>query len=342
MWGFCFFMRLLGKLDRQDPFYGFLKEHILPQVAEYNEHPEFTVHCLRGSNQVFLYTEEKSQKSVIGKFFYGLFEREWHVAARYLTREWEALEIFRNLGFNKAPFYVPKPLGRSYDINCCLVEEYCPGTTFSDVLKAGAHGKQGRLFRRLTVLADFLADLHNRTARPYEKVNFDSERHYAVTLVGNLRKKNLLHHHEIDALYYHIQKWAERQEMWEDNPVLVHGDATPANFLFRGHAEIVAIDLERSHLSDRLFDIGRIAGEIKHAFLLECDDPFQSEPFIGHFLWQYCSHFPHCGEAFRAITRRLPFYVAMTLLRISRNSWVASHHRKKLLDQAFLNFQYQG
>lgn len=335
-------MKHLGHLDHADPFYGYLKEHILPQYSVNIHNPHFSVHVLRGSNQVFLYKEEQTGVTVIGKFFYGLFERAWDIAARYLTKEWEALETFRALGFSKPPFYVPKPLGRSYDINCALVEEYCPGTTFSDVLKAGAHGKQGKLFRRLSILAAFLAKLHNTTARYHEKVNFDCERHYAVTLVMNLQKKHLVHHHDAESFYASIEQWSHKEIMWQDSSVLVHGDATPANFLFRNHTEIVAIDLEKSHYSDRLFDVGRIAGEIKHAFLLERDDPFFSEPFIGHFLWEYCTHFPNCPETFASITRRLPFYIGITMLRIARNSWVSSEHRKKLFDQAFLNFNYQG
>ncbi len=334
-------MKYIGRLDHADPFYGFLKEHIWPQIGD-SSHLHFSVHVLRGSNQVFLYTDEKSGVSVIGKFFYGLFERAYNVAAGYLTKEWEALEHFRALGFDKPPFYVPKPLGRSYDINCALVEEYCPGTTFSDVLKAGAHGHPNRLYRRLSVLADFLAKLHNKTAISSQRVDFNEERHYAVTLVNHLRKKNLVHNEEAESFYHLIAKWAEKEVMWQDNRVLVHGDATPANFLFRNHTEIVAIDLEKSHYSDRLFDIGRIIGEIKHAFLVERNDSLISEPFIGHFLWQYCTHFPHREDAFQAITRRLPFYVAITMLRIARNSWVNSEHRKKLLDQAFLNFHHQG
>lgn len=335
-------MKHLGSLDPDDPFYGFLKEHILPQLCGPLDNPSFEVRGLRGSNQVFLYTEKQTGITVLGKFFYGHFERAWDIAAKYLTREWESLETFRYLGFHTAPFYVPRPLGRSYDINCVLVEEYCPGATFSDVLREGAHGRHGRLYRRLSLLASFLAKLHNSTAKPHERVNFDFDRHYGVTLVSHLCKRHLISHHEAESLYHQIEHWSHKGIMWEDNQVLVHGDATPANFLFRNHTELVAIDLEKSHYTDRLFDIGRIAGEIKHAFLLEKDDPYASEPFIGHFLWQYCSNFPDCFAAFHSVTKRLPYYIAITMLRIARNNWISSQHRKKLLDQAFLNFHYHG
>lgn len=59
-----------------------------------------------------------------------------------------------------------------------------------------------------------------------------------------------------------------------------------------------------------------------------------AEPFIGHFLWEYACHFPDRNSAFEAITGRTPFYMAMTLLRIARNSWVDIDHRHLLITEA--------
>ncbi len=43
---------------------------------------------------------------------------------------------------------------------------------------------------------------------------------------------------------------------------------------------------------DRVFDVGRVAGEIKHFFMQHTGDGHLAEPFIGHFLWEYACHFP--------------------------------------------------
>jgi hypothetical protein len=59
-----------------------------------------------------------------------------------------------------------------------------------------------------------------------------------------------------------------------------------------------------------------------------------AEAFIGHFLWEYTRHFPDCGSAFASITRRVPFYMALTLLRIARNAWIDSGYRRQLLEEA--------
>jgi aminoglycoside phosphotransferase (APT) family kinase protein len=106
--------------------------------------------------------------------------------------------------------------------------------------------------------------------------------------------------------------------MWEDNQVLVHGDATPSNLLFGRDLSVIAIDLERMTRADRVFDLGRIAGELQHYFLQAKGNTHGAEPFIGHFLWEYACHFPDRDRAFRSITGRLPFQMALTLLRIAR------------------------
>lgn len=50
--------------------------------------------------------------------------------------------------------------------------------------------------------------------------------------------------------------------MWKDRQVLVHGDVTPANILFGDGPWVIAIDLEHMKAADRVFDVGRLAGEI--------------------------------------------------------------------------------
>ena len=77
-----------------------------------------------------------------------------------------------------------------------------------------------------------------------------------------------------------------------------------------------------------------INGELKHFFFRSTGDPHAAEPFIGHFLWEYCSHFPDRVSAFRAVTRRTPFHMGITLLRIARNSWIDCEYRWRLVGEA--------
>ena len=55
-----------------------------------------------------------------------------------------------------------------------------------------------------------------------------------------------------------------------------------------------------------------------HFFLQNTGNKYAAEPFIGHFLWEYSCHFPDREQTFRSITRRVPFYMGITLLRIAR------------------------
>jgi aminoglycoside phosphotransferase (APT) family kinase protein len=43
--------------------------------------------------------------------------------------------------------------------------------------------------------------------------------------------------------------------VWEDRRVLVHGDATPANFLFGAGLWVIALDMERLKVSHRVFGL---------------------------------------------------------------------------------------
>lgn len=122
--------------------------------------------------------------------------------------------------------------------------------------------------------------------------------------------------------------------MWSDNQVIVHGDATPENFLFGDGLHVISFDLERMRCADRMFDVGRMVAELSHFFMLYTGNRFKAEPFIGHFLWEYSCHFPDRMAAFRAITKRLPFYMGINFLRIARNSYFDWNYRQNLLNAA--------
>ena len=179
----------------------------------------------------------------------------------------------------------------------------------------------------------FLATPHNRTANGLG-VDFHQDCAYLDRLVRKLQTKQVIGACEADELSWLRDRWREKPRMWEDNQVLVHGDATPSNLLFGRGLTVIAIDLERMRRADRVFDLGRIAGELQYYFLQATGNKHAAEPFIGHFLWEYACHFPDRDRAFRSITGRLPFQMALTLLRIARNSWVSASQRRRLVEEA--------
>ena len=331
--------KYLGPLPKNDPLHYYLKNEILPELRRGANGGDFQVYQLAGSNDVYLYHDQASGQRVVGKFFLSAHKRDQAAAARKMSREYENLQRLRQHGFAAAPHYVVRPLGCNKGLNCVLVVEYQGGELFSDIILAAIYRGAGqRLYRKLTALAYFLASLHNRSALG-ERVDFNNDCVYMDRLVTRLATKHLLGQEEVFELQWLRGQWYGQKRMWQDQRVLVHGDATPDNFLLGSGLEVVAFDLERAKWADRVFDVGRIAGELKHFFLQATGDAQAAEPFIGHFLWEYACHFPDRHRAFQSITARIPFHLGLTLLRIARNSWIEPSYRPLLLAEAKNNLR---
>jgi aminoglycoside phosphotransferase (APT) family kinase protein len=310
----------------------YLVHDVLPQIGIRNSAAEFRVFTMKDS-KVYLYEERHSCAQVVGKFFVSRSHHRADAIQR-MSQEFENLQLLRGYGLAGYPHHVVRPLGTNAWLNNVLVEEYAKGVPLSAFVNGAIHeGRSQPLFDKLTALAYFLAALHNRTANG-QSVDFSQDCNYLNQLVRKLQALHVIGVWDADELYWLRDRWREKPRMWEDNQVLVHGDATPSNLLFGRGLSVIAIDLERMRRADRCFDLGRIAGELKHYFLQTGGNKHGAEPFIGHFLWEYACHFPDRGRAFHSITGRLPFQMALTLLRIARNSWVSALQRGRLVEEA--------
>ena len=322
----------VGHLSSRDPLHPYLVHDVLPQIGVHSSSAEFRVFSMKHS-KVYLYEDRHSHAQVVGKFFVSN-RRPTDEAAQRMRTEFENLQLLRSYGLAGYPHHVVRPLGTNAWLNSILVEEYTAGVPLSAYVNDAIYQGQSRsLYQKLTALAYFLATLHNRTANGHG-VDFHQDCAYLDRLVRKLRTKHVIGAWDADELYWLRDRWREKPRMWEDNQVLVHGDATPSNLLFGRGLSVIAIDLERMKRADRTFDLGRICGELQHYFLLASGNKHAAEPFIGHFLWEYACHFPDRYRAFRSITGRLPFQMALTLLRIARNSWVSAPQRGRLVEEA--------
>ena len=327
-------MKYLGHLSKQDPLYGYLHGDILPQIGVNVTSPDFRVFGMQASNHVYVYEELRSRTRIVGKFFYGIIDRSHETAFHHMEREFNNHNYLRSIGFNGYPHYIARPLGRNAGLDCVMIEEFCYGTPLDTfIVKAIREGAREELFEKLTSLAYFLATLHNRTATG-DRVDVNRDCSYFDRIMDQLKNWGHIGWDEAEDFHRLKEQWRAKEFMWEDNQVLVHGDATPSNILFGDVPWGIAIDLERMKTADRAFDVGRMAGEIKHFFMQHTGDKWPAEPFIGHFLWEYACHFPDRESAFRSINRRVPFHMGMTLLRIARNSWITNNYRRQLLDEA--------
>jgi aminoglycoside phosphotransferase (APT) family kinase protein len=326
--------RYLGYLSQSDPLYGYIEGHIAPQLGFNSPGAIYRVFKLTWSQAVYLYEERQGRVRIVAKF-----HDEHHPGAPLLPqktgeKEYRDLRYLRSLGFTSAPHYVVRPLGYDPGIGNALLMEYLEGDHLSSVINdAISQGTRDRLYCKLAALAHFLATLHNRTAGE-GRVDHEEAHDYAGKLIHSLVTKWGMGPADSGELHFLCEQWRVKGCMWEDRAVLVHGDATPSNFLFGPGRHTMAIDFERMKWADRVFDLGRLCGELKHSFFQTTGDAHGAEPFIGHFLWEYCCHFPDRMSAFRSVTRRTPFYMGITLLRIARNSWIDREYRWRLVGEA--------
>jgi aminoglycoside phosphotransferase (APT) family kinase protein len=324
----------VGYVAGHDPLHDFLSRIIRDRMGVYERQPAFRVFRLSGSNEVYAYEEKSSGTKVICKFYGPKFGWDRDRAASVAHQEYEGLKTLRRYNLVGSPHHVIRPLGVSGDINGVLAVEYFSGEEFSHAIaRATQHGDDAHLYWRLRALAYFLATQHNRTANG-ASVDFDPECRYFDKIVGGLQRADRIGQWDVDELSWLRDCWRDRPQMWEDRQVWLHGDATPANFLFGHGMDVAAIDLERMKRGDRMFDVGRVAGELQHSFMTAVGDWRRAEPFIGHFLWEYSCHFPDRERTFESITARAPYYMGLNLLRIARNDYIGQDYGGTLVRRA--------
>ncbi len=326
--------KYVGYVAGHDPLHDFLSRTIRDRMGVREPHPAFRVFRLSGSNVVYAYEEKFSTAKIICKFYGPRFSPDLDKAAWMAQQEYEGLKTLRRYNLIGSPHHVIRPLGYSRDINGMLALEYYSGEEFSHAItRATQHRDDAHLYWRLKALAFFLATQHIRTANG-AGVDFEPDCRYFDRVVGRLKKAHRIGQPDIDEFSGLRDRWRDKPQMWEDQQVWLHGDATPANFLFGNGMDVAAIDLERMKRGDRMFDVGRVAGELQHAFMSAVGDRHRAEPFIGHFLWEYSYHFPDRERTFESVTARAPYYMALNLLRIARNDYIGRDYGGRLVRQA--------
>ncbi len=324
-------LRYLGHLQRSDPLYDYLYHEIF--VARLGLEPDkgFRVFALHGSNAVYLYEDRRHARRVLGKFFDRHHDHDNNAAAEH---EFQVLSWLHRNGLGQGQHRVVQPLGVNPNFAGVLFECFVLGEPLHRIWARSHPGTDdGEMMHSLSDLAFFLARLHNHNVRG-DPVQFREVFPYFDKIVARLWRRGRAQQQEIDHLYHLRHLWEMDPAMYSDHCVRLHGDATPANFLVTGHHQLTAIDFERSHFGDRAYDLGMVSGELQHWALRQHGDAQLAENYIGHFLWEYSRHFPDQSAAFRAITQRQPFYQALTLLRIARNSYLGDHHAHTLIHQA--------
>jgi aminoglycoside phosphotransferase len=292
---------------------------------------EVRVEPLPASRQVLRFTFPAGGYAVVGKFFSAVPPQT--SADVSLAREYDHYLRLPELGLGNGDGLVPRLLGRWPERSLGLLLEAVPGPDLDHLLlRACLHGDPAPLFAAMEKLAHLLAFFHSRPV-PADLVAPEPALAYLDKVMAQLLEAGMLTREDWQALARERHAWEARFQDFSDPQVLIHGDATPTNFLFP-NGRAVALDLERLRVGDRLWDLSWVAGELKHAWGWRRADFSGSEAAIGHFFRRYLT----AAGLDPASTRRLfslnPFYMALAELRIARNLYLTRDYRRELVAEA--------
>ncbi len=289
---------------------------------------------LKASRPVYRFPGEAGQPAVVGKFFFAYPPAS--SPDRGLLQEYHNYRWAARLGLTAGgpgPGPLPRLLGRRPEVRLGLLLEDIPGPDLDRLLlRATLHGEADLLNRALEKLAALLARFHTRPL-PGTPVAATPARKYLDKVKGQLLARGLLTAEDRQALAAEGRLWEDRLRQFGDRQVLVHGDATPTNFLFPD-GRAVAVDLERLRRGDRLWDLSYLAGELKHAWGWRTGHLEGSEAVIRHFFAAYLAALPAAPGLAERLFALNPYYMALAELRIARNDYLSRDYRLALIAEA--------
>ncbi|AFV24743.1 hypothetical protein Mpsy_2539 [Methanolobus psychrophilus R15] len=209
---------------------------------------------------------------------------------------------YHNLKKAEQIISVARPIAISSDLNCVLVTEYLKGKNLLWYFQ-----RPEQLYDILASIALMLRRLHDST-----QVHYNREKEFGnfhdlldqLMLDGSTREY-------FDML---LGKWWHSPRIDCRHGSMIHRDASPLNYLIRNGIPYV-IDMESCwHHANSIRDVGTLCAEMKNYFQLNCGSGMKAEPYIGHFLWHYSKN----EEDFHRISKTLPFFMSIGLLRTAR------------------------
>jgi hypothetical protein len=321
----------MNHLPASDPLARALGQLVGPKAVCRAPAGEVQVESLPSSRKVLRFTFPGGEYAVVGKFFSAYPPQVSPDLS--LVREYHNYLQLPALGLANGRRLTPRLLGRWPERSLGLLLEAVPGPDLDQLLlQACDHRDPAPLYRGLEKLAHLLAFFHSRPA-PALPVLPDPALAYLDKVVGQLEAAELLTWEDCQALACERAAWKARFQDFADRQVLIHGDATPTNFLFP-NGRAVALDLERLRNGDRLWDLSWVAGELKHACGWRGQNLDGSEGAIRHFFRTYITAMDLDPPSTHRLYGLNPFYMALAELRIARNLYLTRDYRRELVAEA--------
>ncbi len=292
------------------------------------ESTDIYAETLPSSRQVQRFTLPEGM-AVVGKFFSAYPPQI--SADLSLAREYTSYRRLPALGLTNG--LTPRLLGRWPQAALGLLLESVPGPDLDNLMhQACCQGNNAVLNLGLEKLAYLLAIFHSRPV-PAAPATSAPALAYLDKIMGQLQQTGVLTSEDGQILGQERSWWKGRYREFADGQVLVHGDATPTNFLFPD-GRAVALDLEKLGVGDRLWDLSWVAGELKHAWGWRLQSFCGAEEAIGHFFKAYQTAANLPAPLMDRVYRLNPFYMALAELRIARNLYLGFDYRRELVAEA--------
>ncbi len=288
--------RHVSVLNPGDPFRDWLVEEVVGNRVQ-NKQCSVDVFKYSSSHTVCRYHFRVEHFNVMAKFFAEPTGR-----LKDYNPYKGMMNEYRNLEKAASVINVAKPLAVNKKFNCVLVTEHIPGKSLAWYFK-----REEKLYERLASVAHMLRQLHENTQSSYNKEN--EFRNYHEVL-GHLK----LDYDIRETFNRLLGEWWYSPWLDREHGCMVHRDVTPSNYIFC-KGKPYAIDFESSWLQAHpVRDLGILTAELKNEFELNKGGGWKAEPYIGNFLWEYSRD----EKDFKYITRVLPFFMGIGLLRSAR------------------------
>lgn len=328
-----------GELSPEGNLYGFLRDRVFGDVLGLYGYP-LTVRLtpLEPTGSVWRCDDQFTCVTIVLKF-YG---KKWvngqqsgmpGLRAELMRREYNNLARVRQLGFDSIPHRVVRPLATDEALDCLLVEDFVRGHDLAWYLeRAVVSGFVDDLSARIADVAWFLADLHDRSQdnSPLDPATAIAQ---LEEYFGELEYWRIISIEQQRRLEELARRWRASGLLANGSRALIHGDATPTQFLFPFDHDLTVIDLEHLCLGDTAADIGFLAAELKHHFLWHTGHRLESEPYIRQLYDDYV-RYSRAATLSAEFTERGRFFMGCAELRMARNPWLDLEYRRRLVDEA--------
>lgn len=317
--------KYLGILKNNDPLFFYLNK--IKELKLHNFVPVdfYLVQAFSNTKtNVYKYTANFDGTSFVVKFFGQGGTINKKIAEKRLMWEFNRLKFFQTCSSKKTK--VINPYCYLPEVDCALVEPYIKGKTLDFYIKGAIFNNQkNRLFKKLDLLATLLSCIHSVSKE--ENYNMLAEKNYCAKILHTLYKDRLIDKHKlIDIKNTCINGFSKVKT----NATNIHGDATTTNFIFTDGA-IYSIDMEKSKIASYLLDLGFIAAELKHHFMLFGQQDMYATEYISYFLYKYSLL---SRKDLNDIENNLKIFIALGLFRIARNWYLDLNYRHFLIEKA--------